>query len=286
MSQHEVRRSYHRVVTTLLVLVNLAAVAYAVVDGGAATPDSHFRRVTFIHWLGGAQMFGASLLFLACYFAARLVPRPGERLRDQRAWIVFSLGFFLLALDQQFLMRETVTIWLEGGLPAPGSSSLTFTLLKLFPLALAVVLVALFRATVLANFHMTIALLGGFWFLLFMLLSDVMLEALVGRTPVVVVIEGTAKLLAMAMFLSASFAALLDRMDHARAQLTASSRGVRDTSKIRVPPDALRRQGDVDFSQPTATPTPEESPDPQPALDKPAPGADEPAPAEGTDQKR
>jgi len=203
---------HHRRITVALVFMNLAAILYALHAGGPGARGYHFRGESFISWLGSAQMFGAGLLFTANYFASLIIKQPGESRRAHLTWLVFAAGFFLLALDQQFRLREELTILLEGGLPAQGQSSATFAVLKWGAGALSVALVFVFRATVLANFRMVVAFFAGFWFLVCMLLADLLVEGIVGPGDMTAVIEGSAKLLAIAMFLSASYAALLDRL--------------------------------------------------------------------------
>jgi hypothetical protein len=218
--------SAYRVVSLSLVLVNVAAITYAILDGGSGQWDYHFRESAFIPWLGSAQMLGAALLFVACYFAGAIIRLEGDTAHANRTWLVFAVGFFLLAIDQQFRLREHLTMIIDGPGRAGGGTS-TLLLLKIIVTVVAVSLVIWFRTTVLANFRMVVSFAAGFWFLLFMLLVSMLFESL-GLPPWAArVLEGAGKLLAMAMFLTASYVALFDRLRaiHATAPLCAGQAG-------------------------------------------------------------
>lgn len=241
MEQAEHVRPHHRRISVALVLINLVAIIYALYAGGPGSRGNHFQGESFITWFGSAQMLGAALVFAACYFASLIIEQPGEQRRDHITWLVFAVGFLVLALDQQFRLREQLTIWIEGGLPAEGESSVTFAVLKWGAGVLAVALVFVFRATVLANFRMVVAFFAGLWFLVCMLLADLLVEGIVGPGETTAIIEGSAKLLAIAMFLSASFAALLDRLTFA-AQTMAAAQVRREVSAERAAAARRRRR--------------------------------------------
>jgi hypothetical protein len=216
MSEVTLHRSYHRIVTIGLVLLNLLAIAYAVYSGSPQL-DWHFQDGSLLTGLGSAQMLGAAVLFIACFFAETIIPRlEAQAWRRPYAWLVFALGFFLLALDQQFFLREQLTLLIDGVPVVDRGPSVTHSALKIGSAVLALLVVAYFRTTVLANVRMVLAFIVGFWFLLLMLLFDMLFDS-VGVSPVVVTImEGSSKLLAVAMFLSAAYIALLDIMAESR----------------------------------------------------------------------
>ena len=206
-----------------LVLLNLAAAAYAVYDGGPGNRDVNFIGESFIGWVYSAQMVGAALLFFACHFAARIIKTERSRPRDAATWLIFAAGFLILALDQQFRLRDQLTFMIDGTNPDTVGGSLTASLLKFFAAGAAIVLVGVLRETVLANFRMVVAFIAGFWLLITMLLLDLLLEGITGPGALANIITGTSKLLAMAMFLSASYAALLDRLLAAQESMVLSS---------------------------------------------------------------
>jgi len=78
-------------------------------------------------------------------------------------------------------------------------------------------LVVYFRSTVLTNFRMVVAFLAGFWFLLLMLFIHMLFESVGLAGWLTKIVEGSAKLLAMAMFLGGSYVALLERLNAANA---------------------------------------------------------------------
>ena len=212
MNESPVPRAHHRTVMVTLVLFNLAAVAYAVYGGGPGSRDISFVVESFITWLYAAQMLGAALLFFACHFAARIIRTERSHPRDGLTWLIFAVGFLILAIDQQFRLRDQLAFLLDGSMPGAEGVSITASLLKFFAAGVALVLVVVLRETVLANFRMVVAFIAGFWLLLIMLLLDLLLEGITGPGPLANIVTGTSKLLAMAMFLSASYAALLDRL--------------------------------------------------------------------------
>ena len=195
----------------VLVLINLIAIGYAIYEGQPGERDYHFHEESFIIWLGSAQMIGAALLFFASFLAVNIIRVEGAR-KDSYTWLIFAVGFFVLALDQQFRLREHLTIMLDGGLPGPDQASSTALVLKAIPTGLAMALVFVCRSTVLANFRMVISFAAGFWFLICMLLVTMLFESIGVSASAAKIASGSAKLLAMAMFLSASYAALLDRI--------------------------------------------------------------------------
>ena len=220
MTEQPVPRPYHRMVTVILVAINLIAIGYAIYEGQPGERDYHFREESFIIWLGSAQMIGAALLFFACSLTVNIIRLEGTR-RDSWTWLIFAVGFFVLALDQQFRLREHLTVLIDGALPGPGQSSNTVFVLKAIPTGLAMALVFTCRSTVLANFRMVISLAAGFWFLVCMLLVTMLFESIGVSSSGAKIAAGSAKLLAMAMFLSASYAALLDRIWAAHAAVQA-----------------------------------------------------------------
>ena len=211
MTEQPVPKPYHRLVTIILVLINLIAIGYAIYEGQPGERDYHFREESFIIWLGSAQMIGAALLFFASFLAVNIIRLEGAR-RDSYTWLIFAVGFFILALDQQFRLREHLTVMFDGGLPGPNQSSSTVLVLKAIPTGLAMALVFFCRSTVLANFRMVISFAAGFWFLICMLLVTMLFESVGVSASAAKIASGSAMLLAMAMFLSASYAALLDRI--------------------------------------------------------------------------
>jgi hypothetical protein len=236
---------YHKVVSLSLVLLNLVAVAYALYDGrGGGRWDYHFRAEgSFIIWLGSAEMFGACLLFLACYLAGTILQFAGDERSQNHTWLVFALGFFILALDQQFRLREHLTLLIDG--PDSGGTTSTLLILKVIFAAVAIALVIYFRSTVLANFRMVVAFLGGFWFLVFMLLVNAFFDGLGLPSWMAKILEGTGKLLAMAMFLTGSYVALLDRLRAAYAVAQIGLYGER--RKMQIPINFPDRRGKVEF---------------------------------------
>jgi hypothetical protein len=245
--------AYHKVVSLSLVLINLIAIAYAIYDGRGGQWDHHFRDASFITWLGSVQMFGACLLFVACYFAGTIVHLEPDVPQQNHTWLVFALGFFVLALDQQFRLREHLTLIIDGS-PQAGTS--TLLLLKVIAVAAAVGLVIYFRSTVLANFRMVVSFLAGFWFLLVMLLVNVFFDS-VGLPPSAAkILEGSGKLLAMAMFLSGSYVALLDRLQAAHEAAQAGLYGER--RRRQLPIDFPERREQVEFGPLATLATPAE----------------------------
>lgn len=218
MSERQVPKPFQRVVTFVLVLVNLIAILYAIYLGEPGERDRYFREESFISWLGAAQMLGAALLFLACYFAADII-REGRGRRDAITWLLFAVGFFVLALDQQFRLRDELTLLVEGTLPNSTRSSPTALALKAIPTGLAMALVFISRSTVLANFRMVLSFAAGFWFLICSLLVTMLFESMGADLSSAKIAAGSAKLFAVAMFLSASYAALLARMQTAQSRI-------------------------------------------------------------------
>jgi outer membrane biosynthesis protein TonB len=106
--------------------------------------------------------------------------------------------------------------------------------------------VFIFRKVVLANFRMVLALVAGFWFLLMMLIVDMLFESIGVSSQTVGIMEGAAKLLAMAMFTAAPFVALLDRLHDARVLVHTSRRMVllRDIHSVREVPEEHERWDD------------------------------------------
>jgi hypothetical protein len=238
--------SYHRVVTIALLLVNAIAIAYAIVEGGAGRWDYHFRDgASFITWLGSAQMLGAALLFVACYYSGTIIRLEGEPERANAGWLVFALGFFVLAIDQQFRLREYLTYLIDGAWPTHAHPSSTTGVLKALAAAAAIGLVVYYRALVLSNFRMVMTFIAGFWFLLIMLLVNMLVDALGLPSWLGKVLEGSGKLLALAMFLSGSYIALLDRLWAANAAAQLGLYGERRQRQIPISfPD---RRGRVEF---------------------------------------
>ena len=212
MTEQPVPKPYHRLITIMLVLINLIAIGYAVYEGQPGERDYHFKEESFIIWLGSAQMIGAALLFFACFIAVNIIRAEAGTRRDSYTWLIFAVGFFVLALDQQFRLREHLTVFIDGGLPGPNETSSTVFVLKAIPTGLAMALVFVCRSTVLANYRMVISFAAGFWFLICMLLVTMLFESVGVSASAAKIASGSAKLLAMAMFLSASYAALLDRI--------------------------------------------------------------------------
>jgi len=213
MTEASAPRSYHRVITVALVLLNLLAILYAIYEANPGERDYYFREGSFLTWFFAAQMFGASLLFVACFFAGNVIPMEDVKKGDTYGWLVFAAGFFLLALDQLFRLREQLTMVLAGGQMPSG----TYAMIKIIAAVGAIVAVIFFRAIVLANFRMVLVFIAGFWFLLLMLVFDMLFDGLGMSRQMVVIMEGSAKLIAMAMFVSAPFVVLLDRLNEARA---------------------------------------------------------------------
>jgi len=209
-------RSYHKVIIVALVLTNLLAIGYALYSGEPGQRDYYFREGTFYTWFYAAQMFAASLLFVACYFAHNIIPMENVRRRDTLGWLVFAGGFFLLAVDQVFRVREQLTLALAGTEPHGVVPAGPYALLKVVAVVVAVALVLYFRAIVLANVRMVLTFVAGFWFLLLMLVFDMLFDSIGITRQSVVIMEGSVKLLAMAMFVSAPFMALLERLHEAR----------------------------------------------------------------------
>jgi outer membrane biosynthesis protein TonB len=244
VSEALIPRPYLRNVTLALIAINLLAIAWAIVEGGPGQRDYHFRLGdSFITWLGSAQMIGAALLYVACFLAGGLV-RSDTAYRYQNAtWLVFALGFFVLALDQQFRLREALTVLIDGGIaPSTAQGLSTATLLKAGSAAVAVALVVLFRTTVLASFQMVALLVAAFWFLVVMLLVPMLLDSMGVSETTIRILQGSAKLLAMAMFLSASYAALVDRILVARS-LAAESRLAIEARRSRREEEEIEEEG-------------------------------------------
>jgi hypothetical protein len=218
MSDSQIRKPYHVMVTLALVLMNLAAIGYALFDSEPGFRDYHFvEDVTLLHWLGAAQMLGAALLYIACYFADGLIPQPADQVRGNPfGWLVFAVGFFILSLDQQFNLREQLTALIDGSPFDAMHPSTTHTVIKIISALAAFGIVVFFRTTVLANFRMVLYMVAGFWFLLMMFFFDMLFQSLGVSAATSHIMQVSSKLLAMAMFLSASYAALLDRMGEAR----------------------------------------------------------------------
>ncbi len=213
-------KSQHKVIILSLIALNLMAIVYAVIAPGQSVLDYHFKEGAFIVWLGSAQMLGAAFLFAACYFANLILPRrKGDKKDETISWLVFAIGFLILALDQQFRLRENLTLFIDTHFLKQSYNAVLHVLLKVLVVALAIGLVFRFRVTVLANFRMVLAFFAGFWFLVLMLLIDMIFESLGLSSEWMHIVEGSAKLLAMAMFLSASYSALLDRLLEAKAEL-------------------------------------------------------------------
>ena len=212
MTEQPVPKPYHRLVTVILVLINLIAIGYAIYEGQPGERDYHFREESFIAWLGSAQMIGAALLFFASYLAVNIIRLEEGNRRDKYTWLIFAVGFFVLALDQQFRLREQLVVLIDGTLPGRGQTSSTVFVLKAIPTGLAMALMVVCRSTVLANFRMVIFFAAGFWFLVCMLLVTMLFESMGVSASAAKIAQGSAKLLAMAMFLAASYAALLDRI--------------------------------------------------------------------------
>jgi hypothetical protein len=276
--------SYHRVVSIGLVLLNVAAIVYAIVEGGAGRWDYHFRDgASFVTWLGSAQMLGAALLFVACYFAGTLIRIDDADRQENLSWLVFALGFFVLAIDQQFRLREYLTYLIDGVMPSDREPSTTATLLKAIAATAAIALVVYFRSTVLANFRMVVAFVAGLWFLVIMLLVHMLAEAVGLPAWLGKVLEGSGKLLAMAMFLSGSYIALLDRLWAANAAAQIGIYG--DRRKRQLPISFPERRGRVEFG-----PLAPSTPSPTPAPDMEAPATQEPSeearPAEPPQQEQ
>lgn len=283
----EWRRSNYRVaVTTALVLLNLLAIGYALYQGGPQRWDYHFRQVSLITWLGSAQMLGAALLFLACFLAVSLVHLDGDEPRDRHTWLVFALGFFVLAVDQEFQLREHITAAIDRVPFEHVKAGGTATVLKVASAVVAIALVIYYRATVLSNFAMVVAFIGGFWFLLVMILGNMLVEAIGLPVWTAKVLEGSGKLLAMAMFLSGSYIALLDRLCAAQ---TAADLSVGGQRRQQLPIGFPDRRGPVDFwpvTEPAASaepapgpqsglePTPAAAPAPEPAAEAESPAAE------------
>ena len=235
-------RSYHKVIIFGLVLLNLAAVAYAVYEGEPGMRDYYLRDGSYITWLFAGQMFSAGLLFVACFFAQNIVPMEEIRRQDAYGWLVFAAGFLLLALDQVFRLREHLMAAMTGAEgKEPGAA--TFNLVKIVVVAVSIILVFMFRKVVLANFRMVLAFVAGFWFLLMMLIVDMLFESIGVSSQSVAIMEGAAKLLAMAMFTAAPFVALLDRLHDARVLVHTSRRMalLRDIHTVREAPEELDR---------------------------------------------
>jgi hypothetical protein len=239
-------RSYHKLIIFGLVLLNLAAVAYAVYEGAPGMRDYYLRDGSYITWLFAGQMFSAALLFVACFFAQNIVPMEELRRKDTYGWLVFAAGFLLLALDQVFRLREHLTLAMTGAQWSEGPEAATFNLVKIVVVAVAIILVFIFRKVVLANFRMVLALVAGFWFLLMMLIVDMLFESIGVSSQTVGIMEGAAKLLAMAMFTAAPFVALLDRLHDARVLVHTSRRMVllRDIHSVREVPEEHERWDD------------------------------------------
>jgi len=195
-----------------LVVLNLIVAAYAVYEPGPGNRDAHFITDSFITWFYSAQMVGASLLFFACHFAARIIRTEQSKPRDALTWLIFAVGFMILAMDQQFRLRDQVISLIVDADPDTAGGSSAATALKFIATGAAGVVVFMLRETVLANFRMVVAFMAGFWLLVTMLLLDLLLEGITGPGAVPNIATGTTKLLAMALFLSASYAALLDRL--------------------------------------------------------------------------
>ena len=212
MNENTVPRAHHRTVMLTLVLLNLAIAAYAVYEAGPGNRDAHFITDSFITWFYSAQMVGAALLFFACHFAARIIRTEGSKPRDALTWLIFAAGFLILALDQQFRLRDQLAFMIDGTNPETVGDSSAAMVLKFVAAGVAGVLVFILRETVLANFRMVVAFMAGFWLLIAMLLLDLLLEGITGPGALPNIVTGTSKLLAMALFLSASYAALLDRL--------------------------------------------------------------------------
>jgi len=234
-------------VTVVLVLLNLAAIAYAIYEGGPGRWDYHFRKASLVTWFASAQMFGAALVFLACYFAGTIIQLEGEERRANHTWLVFALGFFVLAVDQQFWLREHLTAWIERAQPAAegAPATVTATALKVIAATVAVALVIYYRSTVLANFRMVVAFIGGFWFLLMMLIVHMLIESVGLPAWLGKILEGSGKLLAMSMFLGGSYIALLDRLSAANALAQLALYG--DRRRRQIPISFPDRRGKVEF---------------------------------------
>lgn len=222
-------RSYHKTVTVVLVVMNLLAITYALYMGEPGQRDYYFREGTFYTWFYSAQMLAASLLFIACYFAHNIIPMEKIRRRDSLGWLVFAAGFLLLAMDQVFRVREQLTLALAGTTSQGEVPAGPYAVLKIVAVLVAVALVIYFRAIVLANVRMVLTFIAGFWFLLLMLVFDMLFDSVGISREAVVIMEGSVKLLAMAMFVSAPFVALLDRLQEARA---AANRAVAERRRL------------------------------------------------------
>lgn len=213
MNDSRLPRPRHRTLTVVLVMINLVAVAFAIAEGGPGQWDLHFRTESLISWLSSAQMVGVSLLFLACFFASDIIPNESGEKQNAYTWIVFSVGFFILALDQKFRLRDHLTRAIDGPSAMTDEASATATALKVIATGIALVMVVFFRRTVLANFRLVLAFFAGFWFLLSFLLINLLFEGIGVSGWTANILEGTAKLLAIAMFLSAAYATLLERLE-------------------------------------------------------------------------
>jgi hypothetical protein len=55
------------------------------------------------------RMLAFTLLFVACFFAGSIVQSQGSAKPANWGWLVFAVGFFLLALDQQFRPQMSAT---------------------------------------------------------------------------------------------------------------------------------------------------------------------------------
>jgi len=281
VTEAPVPRSHHRTVTITLVLLNLAAVAFALYQGGPGNRDWHFRAGddSFINWIYSAQMLGAALLFFACHFAARMIRTERSRKGDATTWLIFAVGFLILALDQEFRIRDQIAVLLEGDIASPDEVSTAATVLKFLAAGAALALVVALRESVLANFRMVVSFMAGFWVLLAMLLLDWLLEGITGPGPLPNIVTGTAKLLAMALFLSASYAALLDRLLAAQEAMVLSwQTGGRTPTPERKgsvtgPAEAVSEQTESTVESRKST---DDGSDPDPAPDKEPPEEEKP----------
>ena len=268
-------RSYHKAITVVLVLMNLLAIGYALYEGEPGQRDYYFREGPFYTWFYAAQMLSASLLFVACYFAHNIIPIENLRRRDSLGWVVFAVGFFLLAVDQIFRVREQLTLALAGAAPHEEVPAGPYALMKVVAVVVAVALVIYFRTIVLANVRMVLTFIAGFWFLLLMLVFDMLFDSIGISREVVVIMEGSVKLLAMAMFVSAPFMALLDRLHAARAGATMVQAERRRLASLKDLPPVRASKGEAAEEPEQPEPATEEAPSAeQEAEEKPAAAAD------------